>query len=140
MLRKKIALVVAGLGIAGSLLVGGSATAASSAGENQSIDVQAGYVVQLGGPNGNAPAENCRVLTSPSGARLSLCSAFGPNGDGTVSGYYRLTVTGETFAQIRVNGETPRNIISRPDARGIFHGVTSVSIRACNSGGCGEWG
>ncbi|MCC8249782.1 hypothetical protein [Saccharothrix luteola] len=140
MLRKKIAVLVAGLGIMGSVLVGGSATAASSADQNQSVGADGWLLVQLAGSGGNAPPENCRALTSPGGARLSLCSAYGPNGDGTVSGYYRLTVSGETFAQIRVNGGVVRSIITRPDARGIFDSVTSVSIRACNSVDCGAWG
>jgi hypothetical protein len=139
LLRKKFALAVAGLGIMGSLLVGGSATAASSAEVVRTTDGETAVLVELLGAGGNAAPENCRSLTSPGGARLSLCSTFAHNQDGTVAGFYRLTVVGETFAQIRVNGGV-QNIASRPDARGIFDGATSVSFRACNSVNCGAWG
>lgn len=131
-------MLAAGLGIMGSLLVGGSATAASTDG-TRALSAWPKFVAQLG-TSGNAPAENCRTLTSPGGARMSLCSAFSPNGDGTVSGYYRATVYGETFAQIRWDGGAAVAITTRPDTRGIFTGVTSVHFRACNSVNCGDWG
>lgn len=138
MLRKKAAFAIAGLSIMGSLLVGGSATA-SSADAVKSIEAGPGTVIQLG-TSGNAPEENCRTLTSTGGARLSLCSAFAPHSDGTFSGYYRATVVGETFAQIRINGGPAQAITTRPDTRGVFVGVDSVQLRACNSVNCGAWG
>ncbi|XVS61757.1 hypothetical protein ACQPYE_26090 [Actinosynnema sp. CA-299493] len=133
-------MLVAVLGVMGSLMVGGSATAAPADGTTKIISSWPDLVHQLG-TTGNAPPENCRELTSTGGARMSLCSAFSPDWTGpTVSGYYRGTVYGETFAQIRVNGGTGQNVTTRPDTRGVFAGVTSVQFRACNSVNCGAWG